>query len=147
LTFGTSDFTIELWVYRNVSGVAHSLLCKGATTPTGWLLQINSSNQLVWTSAGTALKTSTTTIAATTWTFVTISRTGTTGYMFINGTLEGSSFTDNTNYNQTSNMYIGVDRSVLNGLNGYLDDVRITTGVCRYTATFAAPTSTFPTSV
>jgi len=31
-------------------------------------------------------------------------------------------------------------------LNGYLDDVRITKGIARYTATFTAPTSAFPTS-
>ena len=66
--------------------------------------------------------------------------------MFINGTQEGATFTDNTNYNQTNNMIVGADRSGANGLVGYLDDVRITTGVCRYTATFTAPTSSFPTN-
>mgnify|MGYP003650783257 CR=1 FL=1 len=145
LQFGTGDFTIECWVYRNVALATHSIICKGAAA-TGWLLQINASNQLVWTATSTALKTSTTTIPATTWTFVTITRSGTTGYMFINGTLEGSGYSDTTNYNQTTNLVIGADRSGANGFNGYMDDIRVTTGVCRYTATFAAPTDTFPTS-
>jgi hypothetical protein len=145
LQFLSSDFTIEGWVYRNASGATHSIICKGGTT-TGWLLQINSSNQLVWTSGSTALKTSTTTISATTWTYFAITRSGTTGYMFINGTQEGSSYTDSTNYNQTENMYVGSDRSNANGLNGYLDDIRITKGVARYTSSFTAPTTTFPTS-
>jgi hypothetical protein len=145
LRFGTGDFTVEGWVYRNASGVAHSIICKGTST-TGWALTINASNQLVWTSTTTNLKTSTTTIPATTWTYFAITRSGTTGYMFINGTQEGSSYTDNTNYNQADNMLIGVDRLSSNGLTGYLDDIRITTGVCRYTASFTAPTTTFPTS-
>ena len=145
LQMASGDFTIEGWIYRNASGATHSIMCKGSST-TGWLLQVNSSNQLVWTSTTTALKTSTTTIPATTWTYFAITRSGTTGYMFINGTQEGSTFTDSTNYNQSENMFIGCDRSNLNGLNGYLDDIRITKGVARYTASFSAPTSQFPTS-
>jgi hypothetical protein len=66
--------------------------------------------------------------------------------MFINGTLEGATYTDNTNYNQTNNMVIGADRSGVGGFNGYMDDIRVTTGVCRYTASFTAPSSAFPTS-
>jgi hypothetical protein len=111
----------------------------------GWTLQINSSNQLIWVSGTTTLRTSTTTIGATTWTYFTISRTSNTTYMFINGALQGTSFTDNGNYNQTNNMYIGADRSIANGLNGYIDDLRITNGVGRYTAAFTSPSTTFPT--
>jgi hypothetical protein len=145
LRLGTGDFTIEAWVYRLQSGVAHSIICKGATT-TGWILQINSSNQLIWTSGTTVLKTSTTTISSGVWTYVTITRSGTTGYMFIDGTQEGSTYTDNTNYNQTTNMFIGCNRANTSGLYGYLDDVRITKDVARYTASFTAPTSQLPTS-
>jgi len=145
LQFGTGDFTIEGWVYRSASGVVGSIICKGAAT-TGWLLQINSSNQLTWTSTNTIVKTSVTTIPATTWTYFAITRTGTTGYMFINGTQEGATYSDTGNYNQPVNMLIGVDRGSINGLSGYLDDLRITKGVCRYTSSFSAPSSTFPTS-
>ena len=143
--FGTGDFTIEGWIYRSSSGVTDSIMGKGTGT-TGWLLQINSSNQLTWTSTSSVLKTSTTTIPATTWTYFAITRSGTTAYMFINGTLEGSTFTDNTNYNQSVAMIIGADRSSGNGMTGYLDDLRITKGVCRYTSSFTSPSSPFPTN-
>jgi hypothetical protein len=143
----TGAFTIEGWVYRNAAGATHTLMSKGAATPTGWMLQINSSNQLTWTSSSTVLRTSTTTISATTWTYFAISRDGSGNtYMFINGTLQSTSFTDATSYTETNNLFIGCDRSNANGLNGYLDDVRITNGVGRYTTSFTAPTTTFPTS-
>lgn len=144
LPFGTNDFTIECWVYRSAAGTLHSIVSKGTST-VGWSLQINSSNQLIWTSQSTILRTSTTTIPATTWTHIAISRSGTTGYMFINGTQQGATFTDSSDYNQLNNMYIGTDRVGINGLNGYLDDIRITNGVCRYNANFTAPTTTFLT--
>lgn len=146
LQLSTGDFTIEGWVYRNANGVLHSIACKGATTPTGWLLQVNASDQLIWISGSTTLQTSTDTIPANTWTYFSITRSGTTAYMFINGTLQGAGFTDSANYNQTTNLFIGSDRSNLNGLNGYVDNFRITKGVCRYTTTFQTPTYPFPTS-
>jgi len=143
LQLGTGDYTIEAWVYRNAAGVLHSLICKGAAA-TGWLLQVNSSNQLVFTVTSTAILTSTTTIAATTWTFVTVTRSGTSTRLFVGGNLEATA-TDSTNFNQTNALLVGSDRSNANGLNGYLDDIRITKGVARYTATFTPPTVTFPT--
>ncbi len=146
IQFGTGSFTVEGWVYRNAAGVQHGLICKGATN-TGWVLFVNSSNQLVWTTTTTVQKTSTTTIPATTWTYFAIVRSGSTNYMFINGTQEGATWSDSTNFNQTNPLYLGNDRSAsTSGLNGYLDDVRITKGVARYTASFTAPTSAFPTS-
>jgi len=146
LQYGTGDFTIEGWIYTNTAGVLYGIINKGASTPTGWSIEINTSNQLIWYSSGTAVKTSTDTIPATTWTYFAISRSGSNLYMFINGTLQGTAGTDSTNYNQTNNMIIGATRALGNGLNGFLDDLRITKGIARYTASFAAPTAAFPTS-
>jgi len=146
LQLGTGDFTIEGWIYTNASGVLYGIMNKGASLPTGWSIEKNTSNQLIWYSGSTAVKTSTDTIPASTWTYFAISRSGTNLYMFINGNLQGSAGTDSANYNQTTNMVIGATRALGNGLNGYLDDLRITKGVCRYTASFSAPTTAFPTS-
>jgi hypothetical protein len=142
LQLNAGDYTIEMWVYRNAAGVLHSLACKGAAA-TGWLLQINTSNQLVFTVTSTAILTSTTTIPATTWTFVAVTRSGTSTRIFVNGNLE-STATDSTNFSETEPLIIGADRGSINGLNGYLDDVRITKGVARYTSSFTPPTASFP---
>lgn len=144
LQLGSGDYTIEAWVYRNAAGVLHSLICKGGAT-TGWLLQLNALNQLAFSVGATALLTSTTTVGATTWTFVTVTRSGTSTRLFVGGNLEATA-TDSTNFNQTNALLVGADRSNLNGLNGYLDDIRITKGVARYTANFTPPTATFPTA-
>ena len=141
---GTGAFTIEMWVYRNVAGVAHSLIAKGGST-TGWYFSINASNAVVFT-YGTSTITSTTTIAATTWTHIAVVREGTgtnQTKIYINGTNDGTG-TVATDFTQTNHMFIGCSRSGLAILNGYLDDIRITKGVARYTANFTAPTAAFP---
>ena len=141
--FGTGDFTIEGWVYRSSAGVQHGLLSKGTATPS-WELRVNTSNQLQFFSNTSLLLTgATTTIPATTWTYFAVTRSGTTSYLFVNGTLQASA-TDSTDYSQTNNIFMG-NTTAGGYLTGYLDEVRITKGIARYTASFTAPTSAFPT--
>jgi hypothetical protein len=99
----------------------------------------------VFATTTTDVKTSTTTIAATTWTYFAWTRSGSTNYMFIDGTQEGATFSDSTTFGQTAALLIGSD-GVNTTLQGYMDEVRITKGVARYTSSFTAPTSAFPTS-
>jgi hypothetical protein len=66
--------------------------------------------------------------------------------LFIDGTQSGSTLTDTTSFLGS------VDRPAVGGfggftnnpLNGYIDDLRVTKGVARYTANFTAPTAAFP---
>ncbi|NBQ98139.1 MAG: hypothetical protein EBU12_07985, partial [Microbacteriaceae bacterium] len=83
---GTGNFTVEGWVYRNSSGT-YGLIGKGTGT-TGWLLSLNSSNQVVFT-YGSSTITSTGTVSATTWTHIAVVREGTSTNqtkIYINGT-------------------------------------------------------------
>ena len=140
----TGNFTIEGWVYLNAIGSARGFVSKGTST-TGWSLGANSSNQVVFSYASSTI-TSTGTLAVSTWYFVTVVREGTgtnQTKIYINGTNDGTG-TVSTNFNQTNIMYVGADRVGGSALNGYIDDLRITKGVARYTANFTAPTAAFP---
>lgn len=51
-----------------------------------------------------------------------------------------------THFNPTSDVWIGAYNGDANDwLNGWIDNVRITKGVCRYTSTFTPPTAPYPT--
>ena len=142
------DFTIEGWVYLNAIGVAYGIVSKGAAA-TGWSVNITSGNKLQFSYTAANL-TGATSLAASTWYYVTVVRSGSASgnvKIYLNGTLDATSATAVTdNFTQTSSLYVGASRTGTTALNGYIDDLRITKGVARYTANFTPPTQPLPIS-
>lgn len=141
---GTGNFTIECWLYLSATGTARGIVGKGTST-TGWLLSTNTSNAVVFT-YGTSTITSTGTLSGTTWYHIAVVREGTSTNqtkIYIGGTNDGTG-TVSTDFNQTNAAYVGANRTGGDPMNGYIDDLRITKGVARYTANFTAPTAAFP---
>jgi hypothetical protein len=87
------------------------------------------------------------TLLTNTWQHIAYTRTGGTGRLFVGGVLAGS-WADTTNYVGTVNRLgqTSASNAVDNRLSGYIDDLRITKGVARYTAGFTPPTAAFPNS-
>lgn len=144
---GSGDFTVEGWVYLNATGTAYGVISKGTPT-TGWSVNITSGNKLQFTYSSTNL-TGATSLSSATWYHFAVVRNGAASgnlVIYLNGAVEatsGSAVTDN--FNQTSTLYVGADRSAGSKLNGYVDDLRVTVGIARYTAAFTVPSSAFPT--
>jgi hypothetical protein len=155
LQLGTGDFTIEGWFYLNTVGVAQSILSKGATTTTGWSVNITSANKLQFSYSSTSIiGTPGTTLAlgsSAGWYYFAVVRSGSSASnlkLYLGSTTiplatEATSGTASTdNFNQTNTMYVGANRSGAAVLSGYLDEIRITKGFAR-TIT-SVPTSAFP---
>ena len=146
LQLSTGDFTIEGWVYINTAGAAYSIISKGAAS-TGWSVGVTSGNLLQFAYTATSL-TGATTLSASTWYYFAVVRSGSgTGNLkiYLNGTADATSagaVTDN--FNQTDILYVGASRTGTAPLNGYIDELRITKGVARYTADFTSPQQAFP---
>jgi len=141
---GTGKFTIECWLYLSATGAARGIVGKGTST-TGWLLSTNASNNVVFT-YGTSTITSTGTLSGTTWYHIAVVREGTgtnQTKIYVGGTNDGTG-TVSTDFTQTNAGYVGANRTAGDALNGYIDDLRITKGVARYTANFTPPTAAFP---
>jgi hypothetical protein len=65
--------------------------------------------------------------------------------MFKNGTQVGTSFADTQTVSSTRAFLIGTRDDNLNySFEGYIDDLRITKGVARYTSNFTPPAAPFP---
>jgi hypothetical protein len=80
------------------------------------------------------------------WTHIAFTRQGATLRGFRNGTLIASNTTLSTNalnFSTNAPTRIGNRTEGTAQFNGYLDEVRVTKGVARYTAAFTAPTEPF----
>ena len=142
--FGTGNFTIEFWLYLNATTQQSivSALSSGTTqvvphiyysSGSGIRYYVNGSDAIV----GGALSTGT-------WYHIAVCRSSGSTKMFINGTHTGSTYTDSNNYLSSTPIVLGdydTPPSGSNTLNGYIDDLRVTNGIARYTTNFTPPTS------
>jgi hypothetical protein len=140
--YGTNDFTIELWVYRTVSGITQVLLDQRTANPTNYapVIFINTSNALQYNDGTASVIIGATTVPINVWSHVAVSRNGTSTRLFLDGVQQGSTYTDTRNYIQTP-VTIGARFNNIQNFTGYIDELRISKGVARYTANFTAPTS------
>ena len=138
--FGTGNFTIEFWAYFNSIDEYDTIYIHGATNNTVQLFFV--SGKLRYNNNGVAaVLDTTTTISTGQWIHIALSRSNGTARWFLNGTQDGST-SDSTNWsNASTNLTIGRDPNNGRDINGYIDDLRITKGIARYTANFTPPTS------
>jgi hypothetical protein len=145
------DFTIECWLYWTAHGNYGGIVsCAnsniGAAPTSGWAFVFYSTTNRLYFETGTGFSLQTTnTIPSSQWNHVAVVRSGSTITHYLNGVANGSG-TSSAAFNvlSTDNFVIGVDRGLANTLTGYIDDLRITKGVARYTSNFTAPTAAFP---
>jgi hypothetical protein len=142
LTLGTSNFTIEGWVYLNTVTGSQIIFDQRPLSTNGAypLLYMNGAT-MIWY-VNTAAQITSGTLSTLTWYYFAITRSSSVTKMFINGSQVGSNYSDANNY-LASQTLIGISSDIGSGLNGYLEDFRITRGVGR-TIT-ASPTAAFPT--
>jgi hypothetical protein len=141
---GPAPFTIEMWVNPDSIGLK-AFIGKGVSGSTGWAVGIDSSGRVVFYYSNSSFN-STGSISASTWTHIAVVRTGINSNetkIYINGSNDGTG-TVGFDFTQTEAMYIGSGRGGNGLLNGYIDDLRITKGVARYTANFTPPAQAFP---
>lgn len=153
---GTSNFTVEGWVYPLTygSGGIANYGCgvldfkSYGGDPNGMLIVLLTTGE-IFIDDGTALIQSTTTVPLNTWTFFAIVRNSNVLTIYINGVASGTvAFSKNLTSN---NMTIGTsyDGRPLNTYlkyDGYMNDIRIST-VARYTGNFTPPVAPFPSAI
>ena len=140
--FGTGAFCVEMWVYRtSTAGIQTLLLDLRSSVTTAQLVIYLTSSYVpaVNFDNGVNLITGGAAIPVNTWTHIAVACDGTYTKMFVNGTQSGSTYTDNNTYVQGP-LTIGARFDGTSAFTGYIDDLRISKGVARYTSNFTAPT-------
>ncbi len=155
----TGDYTIEFWAYSSTIGNG-GLLHRGfySTGGLGWTGGLSFSIRGIGGSIRFYFYATTnaneqyidaTTPSNNVWHHFAMVKSGTTGRVFIDGTLAGTITSLNTPATNSQTLRIGVwDYSAgAEYFNGYIDEVRITKGIARYTSNFTPPNSQFYNNV
>lgn len=152
LSFGVADFTIEGWMnvasidatYRCIFsiGAPVQIYARSGTIECYFDSDDSGSPYMVNSLQGPASS-----ITANTWHYFTVVRNGTTFTAYIDG-VAGTPDTGVTGAVATSANAAAI--GIYSGSNtlpftGYLDDLRITKGLARYTSAFTPPTAALPT--
>jgi hypothetical protein len=139
--FGTGAFTVEGWFRRNDNAVQDMFEFRTSGTAQAAISLSYSSSNLVVNVLGATRITGTGALPlANTWYHIALARSGTSTKLFVNGTQVGSTWTDTTNY-IAAPLYLGARYDGAIPWHGYIDDVRISKGIARYTTTFTPPTA------
>jgi hypothetical protein len=142
--FDGGAFTIDFWARRSSNTGLRYILCKG-TNGSEWAVAFNGSTFGLYyagSSFGT-LNDNTT----NSWHHYAVAFDGDINvYCWQDGTLI-SAQGGNGNVNYGGQLFFGRDGAAASSFfNGYIDDIRITKGVCRWTGNFTAPTIEHPES-
>jgi hypothetical protein len=151
--FGSNDFTIDTWVKFNdlPSAGNYRILCNQGATVNLWYFGIYNNSgtlQLVFNaevaSVGTIQARKDTAFSTNVWYHLAVIRTGNTVRLFRDGVQVG---TDTTATGEVPNVADTLNIGVYSGdastyLNGWLDDIRISKGLARWTSAFTPPLKT-----
>lgn len=145
---GSGDFTIE-FACRTPSLAADIVfdMRPGGIEGAYPALSINASGNLFYYVSSATRITGTSVLTTNTWHRIAVSRVSGTTRMFVDGTQVGSNWTDSTTYLQSA-IVLGASSFSIGQTpwNGWIDEVRITKGVGRYSANYTVATEAFPDS-
>jgi hypothetical protein len=151
---GAGNFTVELWHFlisrlntfpcliNNYSFFAAGSFAlfagHNSSTTTKYQLALNGS--------GFPSINSTANISYNQWVHLAVVRNGLTITLYVDGIASGTVTSAATLAGTNGSLWVGTAGDVLTdgAINGYMDDIRITKGVARYTANFTPPIAPFP---
>ena len=155
----SGDFTVEFWIRFNTVGTPY--IIQNYNGSNGWGVAMWSGGggtnyfDGFWYSGGWKYiqygvggSSQYTTASADTWYHVAFVRDGNDWSLYLNGTLEGTrtGLSGNITSSSLCSLEIGSNYNGTYYVDGYIDDLRITKGLARYTSNFTPPTTAHLTS-
>ena len=159
LNMGTSDFTLEAWIYLSSAPGSNATILnkdgKNAVTWPQYAILVNSSYKVQASfssvvnsgSYPTVLITSTTTLTQGQWYHVAVTRTGTNATLWVNGVSNGTSASIPSTLNNGARPLLisyedrGATPDPQYNFPGYISNLRIVKGTAVYTANFTPSTT------
>lgn len=152
LELGSNDFTIDMWVRASSWAGGYHLLCARGGAADYWTGFHHNGTSLYFTgttnnssygfSALTAIPG--VTLATNTWHHIAAARSGNNLYLFFDGDLKDTrSVTGLSVYNFGHGWCVGSNNDATAAFAGWIDELRISIGIARWTANFTPPTAAY----
>ena len=150
--FGTNDFTIEFWLYKNTTATSQMMIfdtmsALPAASPGHMQIYLDSANKVVFYAGGMPIITSSRGIPAFSWQHIAVARKAAITTLYINGIANSTTHGElnvgsvSTNFTNPEYFAIGSGLRALNTntLTGYITDFHIVSGSCLYKSNFSPP--------
>ena len=139
-------FTIDLWAYITTGNKVNYMVTQEADTNNKWAFGVNATNKLTWNMKtggtwSTPEPVSTSSVAIGSWIHLAVTNDSTNIRIFAGGVLFGT-FSSRTIPDMASVLTIGGGYDAWQ-YTGYLDEVRVSKGIARWTEAFTPPTSPY----
>jgi len=157
-TLGTNDFTIDFWVYIiDNSDTGQGFISHAQdSSSSGWTFVWNGPDGINFFINGNNIvfpSTLSRNLTQDEWSHLAISRLGNDWYLFKNGVIQSSVIDSTSVSDYSGTLKIGRGSSFSGGLfagssgyyleDGYMDEIRISNGIARWTSNFIPPTSPY----
>ena len=150
--FGTEDFTIEAWIYVNDISAIRGIFGQnsGTAATNQFMMLVHTTGRLdfyvYYSSTYLLLQSATSAVSTGAWHHVAGVRNGSNFSLYLNGASVASTTAAITVNNSVTPLGIGAVNGQVGTypMNGYIQDVRFTKGIARYTTAFTPPTAAFP---
>lgn len=136
---GTGDFTIDFWARFNGSPGAQVFVDRG--NGQAFAVRRGGDGVLKFENAGNEIGVSWSPNASQ-WYHIAVTRAGSTVRVFVDGA-QVASGTNSNNITGTQSLYVGQFQSWGNPFNGWMDELRISKGIARWTSNFTPPASEY----
>jgi hypothetical protein len=154
LAFAAASFTVECWYRKSGNGVnGYDTIVSTAVNGNGgagWYLELSTTRGMMFRiGANSYTNTTTSWINDSTWHHLAIVRDGTAISFFIDGISRGlSTATCTDSVGAAGTLLVGAGPNSIGTptwfFNGFIDDLRISAGVARYTGPFTPPVAQLP---
>jgi hypothetical protein len=142
--FGTGDFTVEGFVRLTAVDADQKLFDfrNAAASDTALHIGIAATNVVKVSYGSTEIISGITSLTADNWYHIAVSRSSGSTLLFIDGTQEGSTYSDSNDYGNSKPLVVGAAYDGTDELAAYVDEVRVSISA-RYTSSYTVTTSQF----